>query len=61
MPTQFCEQLFHSTEFWSALIGALVGGAIALFAQLIALWEQRKTVAQKIANDFSRVWPPHYS
>jgi hypothetical protein len=34
--------MFASTEFWSAIIGAIVGGVIALIAQLIALRAERK-------------------
>lgn len=33
----FLQSLSHEAEFWSAIVGAIVGGAIALLAQLVAL------------------------
>lgn len=49
--------MFASTEFWSAIIGAIVGGLIAMIAQLIALRAERKhreedhkRVQQALAN-----------
>ena len=51
------QQLLHSSEFWSAIAGAVIGGLIALVAQVIFLRtakkqredEQRRT-QQALAN-----------
>src|SRR2546426_10526449 len=41
MPGLICK-ILDSTEFWSAIVGAIVGGLIALGAQMLALRAGRK-------------------
>jgi hypothetical protein len=41
MPGLICK-ILDSTEFWSAIVGAIVGGLIALGAQMLALRADRK-------------------
>jgi hypothetical protein len=40
--------MLQSTEFWSAIVGAIVGGAITFLSQWIAFREQRKQLAQEL-------------
>lgn len=39
---QVIHDVLYSTEFWSAIIGAIVGGLMVLGAQMLALWADRK-------------------
>ncbi|GAB6054116.1 hypothetical protein JCM17960_29360 [Magnetospira thiophila] len=40
------QAIISATEFWPAIVGAFVGGSLALIAQLIALREERKHRAE---------------
>lgn len=40
--------MLQSTEFWSAIVGAVVGGAMAFLAQWIAIYEQRQQRAEDL-------------